>query len=76
MNPIYPGRKLCPGGTDPSYYLNPSVNQIIGHAPQQGIYQRRRLRDSYKRFVFALPGGRLDPPAIEKGFWRKLCFNC
>ena len=43
-NPVYTGRKLYPGATDPSYYLDPSVNQIIGRAPQQGIYRRRRLR--------------------------------
>jgi esterase/lipase superfamily enzyme len=40
-NPVYTGRKLYPGATVPSYYLDPSVNQMIGRTPQQGIYRRR-----------------------------------
>jgi esterase/lipase superfamily enzyme len=40
-NPVYTGRKLYPGASVPSYYLDPSVNQMIGRTPQQGIYRLR-----------------------------------
>jgi len=40
-NPVYAGRKLYPGATDPSYYLDPSVNQLIGRTPQQSVYRQR-----------------------------------
>ncbi|HEX6729868.1 MAG TPA: alpha/beta hydrolase [Pyrinomonadaceae bacterium] len=39
--PVYTGRKLYPGATVPSFYLDPSVNQMIGRTPQQSKYRRR-----------------------------------
>lgn len=48
-NPVYPGRTLYPGSPYPSYYLDPTVNQIAARAPRQGLYRRQRSRDRILR---------------------------